>query len=67
MNPNKLIGLPPRQPRGSPDNMIRALMMPHMMSGMSAEEAKAKVIEWMKEVINEATQSETERHSNSGG
>lgn len=51
-----LKGLPPRQPRGSPGNMLRAFMMPLLMKGLTAEEAKQQVIRMLQEVLDEATQ-----------
>jgi len=51
----RLRGLPVRKPRGSTWNILRALMTPLMLTGMSAEEAKAKVIKELQEVIDEAT------------
>lgn len=38
----KLRGLPPRLPRGSPENIVRALMAPYLLSGMTVEEAREK-------------------------
>lgn len=35
-----LMKLPPRQPRGSPENLLRATMLPFLLKGLSAEEAR---------------------------
>ncbi len=40
--------LPPRQPRGSPQNLIRATMLPFLILGYSPEEAKAQAIAKLK-------------------
>ena len=38
-------GLPPRKPRGHPQNELRALMFPYLLAGMSPEEAKKKALD----------------------
>lgn len=44
--------LPPRQPRGSPGNLIRATMLPFLLQGMSAEEAKEAARAKLKEMFH---------------
>lgn len=38
-------GLPPRKPRGHPQNELRALMFPYLLAGYSPEEAKKKAMD----------------------
>lgn len=48
-----LRNLPPRQPRGSPGNLIRAFMLPFLLKGMSKEEARQAAVEKAKEMLGE--------------
>ena len=49
--------LPPRQPRGSPENLLRATMLPFLLTGMSPEEArkaaKAKLYDMFRVLFKE--------------
>ncbi len=49
--------LPPRQPRGSPENLLRATMLPFLLLGMPPEEArkaaKAKLYETFRVLFME--------------
>lgn len=45
--------LPPRQPRGSPQNLIRATMLPFLILGESPEEARSLAIAKLKEMFRE--------------
>lgn len=49
--------LPPRQPRGSPENLLRAAMLPFLLLGMSPEEARkaarAKLYETFRALFKE--------------
>ena len=44
-------GLPPRKPRGHPQNELRALMFPYLLAGHSPEEAKRKAIDKAKAML----------------
>lgn len=48
-----LRNLPPRQPRGSPGNLIRAFMLPFLLKGMAPEEARQAAVEKAKEMLGE--------------
>ncbi len=45
--------LPPREPRGSPSNLIRASMLPFLILGKSPEEARKLAIEKLKAMLEE--------------
>lgn len=55
MDPEKIKkacqGLPPRKPRGHPQNELRALMFPYLLTGMSPEEAKKKAMDKAKALL----------------
>jgi len=44
-------GLPPRKPRGHPQNELRALMFPYLLAGLSPEEAKQKAMDKVKALL----------------
>ena len=44
-------GLPPRKPRGHPQNELRALMFPYLLAGLSPEEAKRKAMDKAKALL----------------
>ena len=44
-------GLPPRRPRGHPQNELRALMFPYLLAGYSPEEAKKKAMDKAKALL----------------
>jgi len=44
-------GLPPRMPRGHPQNELRALMFPYLLAGYSPEEAKRKALDKTKALL----------------
>jgi len=41
---NWFFDLPCRRPRGSPENMVRALMALYLISGLNREQAEAKAL-----------------------
>lgn len=47
----RLEGLPPRMPRGHPQNELRALMAPYLIAGYSPEEAKRKALDKAKALL----------------
>ena len=44
-------GLPPRKPRGHPQNELRALMFPYLLAGLSPEEARRKALDRAKALL----------------
>jgi len=55
MDPDKLSealeGLPPRKPRGDPQNQLRALMLPYLLAGFTPEESRKKAMNTAKALL----------------